>query len=505
MSSTNLQIQFITAISLAIFALLLIGIGFYSKKKANTMDGFLLGGRKIGAWMSAFAYGTAYFSAVIFIGYAGKQGWDLGLSSVWIGVGNAVLGCFLSWLVLAKRTRNMSHNLNASTMPEFFCERYESTYLKLFSAVIIFVFLVPYSAAVYKGLGALFNTIFPQVSVNVCMLIVAVITSIFLTLGGYVATVYTDFIQGIIMIIGVVLMLLIVFLNPTVGGVSGAISKLNAIEPALTSVKGPNPIFLSINILLTSFGTWGLPQMIRKYYAIKDEASIKSATVITTIFAALIGCGAYLVGSLGRIYLDNTLPQGGYDLVVPRILIKSMGTDNIFTTVVLAVILILLLSASMSTLSAIVLTSASAVSVDLMPFITKGIPQKRSVFLTRILCLGFAALSFIFASLKISIIVSIMSLSWGAVSGTFIGPYVWGLYSKRITKVGAWCGMLGGLFTMLGMTAFVTITQSFAAAMANAPVAGVCAMCVSTISTPLVSFMTKKSVSDSTIKKAFKI
>ncbi len=502
-SNASLQVQIVTAISLVIFAGLLIAIGFYSKRKASTMDGFLLGGRKIGAWMSSFAYGTSYFSAVIFIGYAGKNGWDLGLASIWIGIGNAVLGCFLAWLVLAGRTRTMTHNLQVSTMPEFFEARYQCPQMKLFSALIIFIFLVPYSSAVYKGLGSLFSTIFPKVSVNVCMLIVAIVTAIFLVLGGYVATVYTDFVQGIIMIFGVILMIFIVLTNANVGGVGQAIEKLKTIDPGLVSPVGKNPSFLMINILLTSFGTWGLPQMIRKYYAVKEN-SIKQATIITTLFAALIGCGAYLVGSLGRIYLDNTLPAKGYDAVVPQILLKAMGDDNVFTTIVLAMILILLLSASMSTLSALVLTSASAVSVDLLPFVIPSFNQKSQMLVTRVLCLVFVALSYIFASFQISIIVSIMSFSWGIVSGTFIGPTLWGLYSKRTTKAGAWAGMLGGFLTVTFITLYTTTTKDFSAAMASAPTTGVLAMGMSVALTPIISLLTKNKYDKEFLGKAFK-
>ena len=158
------QIQVTTVAALILFALVMVAIGVYSYRKTKTIDGFLLGGRNIGAWVSAFAYGTSYFSAVIFIGYAGKHGWDIGVGSIWIGIGNAVLGCLLAWMLAAKRTRRMTHKMQAKTMPEFFQLRYFSKPMKIFAAIIIFVFLVPYSAAVSKGLGSLFNTIFPTIS-----------------------------------------------------------------------------------------------------------------------------------------------------------------------------------------------------------------------------------------------------------------------------------------------------------------------------------------------------
>lgn len=504
------QTQNITIIALIIFALLMVLIGIFSSRKAKTMDGFLLGGRKIGAWVSAFAYGTSYFSAVVFVGYAGQHGWNIGLGSLWIGVGNAVFGCLLAWLLLAKRTRTMAHTLKSKTMPEFFEGRFSSTNMKIFSAVIIFVFLVPYSAAVYKGLGSMFTTIFPEVSVNMWMLVIALLTAIYLVLGGYVATAYTDFVQGLIMIVGVFAMAIAIIKNPNVGGFSGFLSNLYAISDngdgitgtQLTSWYGGSSLkFLCVNILLTSFGTWGLPQMVSKYYAVKDTKSIKKATVISTLFALVIGVGAYFVGSLSRLVLNNQLPDGGVDAVIPQTLLVSLGDSNIVTTIILAVILILLLSASMSTLSSIVLSSASAISVDLIPAVKKNYKGKNQMLLTRLLCLLFVILSFVFATSNITIIVNIMSFSWGIVSGCFIGPYIWGIYSKKVTKAGAWAGMICGFLTVISAIIALTVanlgltesvSEAFQIAVKKAPEMGVAAMAVSLVAVPVVSAFTKK-------------
>ncbi len=496
-------LQLVTIVTLFAFAAFMMGIGVYSMKGAKSIDGFLLGGRKIGPWLSAFSYGTSYFSAVIFIGYAGKNGWDVGFASIWIGVGNAVLGCLLAWLVLAKRTRQMTYALKVKTMPEFFQHRYQSQFMKIFAAIIIFVFLVPYSSAVYRGLGSMFNTIFPNVPVNYCMLFVALLTSFFLVMGGYVASAYTDFFQGLIMIVGVLLMVVIITINPVVGGFGAAFTKIKAIDPQLVNVfGGKNWSFLLTNILLTSFGTWGLPQMVNKYYAVKDNEAIKKATVVSTIFAAIIGFGAYYTGSLGRLYLNNALPKGGYDFVVPNILLNALGGDGILPNLMLAVIMILLLSASMSTLSSIVLTSASAISVDLLPYVSKSFNKNNQIGITRILCFAFVLLSYIFATLNIAIIVSIMSFSWGIVSGSFIGPFIWGLCSKKTTQTGAIAGLLGGFLTVALLTLYDTVTVSFAEGIKNAPIHGVLAMGVSLLLVPIVSSFTKK-LPEHVVKNAF--
>ena len=496
--------QLYTIIALAVYVVAMALIGCISFGKSKTLDGFLIGGRKIGGWVTAFAYGTTYFSAVVFVGYAGQHGWNIGIGAIWIGIGNAILGCLLSWLLFANKTRKMTKKLNAKTMPDYFEKRYNSKGMKILAAAIIFIFLVPYSAAVYKGLGSLFSAVFPSVDTWVWMLIIACLTAVYLVAGGYVATAYTDLVQGIIMLVGVVCLVVTVLSHDTVGGISGLIQNLESFESLpgdpnpttgaqLTNIFGGSAFkFLCFNILLTSFGTWGLPQMIGKFYAIKDTAAIKRGTIISTIFCIVIGCGAYLIGSTSRLILGGTLPDGGIDAIIPAVLIEVLGNGTL-GIILLAIIMILLLSASMSTLEAVVLTSASAVAVDLIPAVSKKeIPAKKQMLLTRLLCLAFVACSFIFATQNIPIIVSLMSFSWGIVSGCFIGPYIWGLFSKKITQTGAFAGIISGLVTVGGATLVISLTSGFSAAAAKSPEMGVLAMAISFIIVPLVSYFTRK-------------
>jgi len=503
---TNAQLY--TTVALCIYAIAMALIGCISYGKSKTLDGFIIGGRNIGAWVSAFAYGTTYFSAVVFVGYAGQHGWNIGLGAIWIGIGNAVLGCLLSWLLFANRTRKMTKKLNARTMPDFFEKRYNSKGMKIMASVIIFVFLVPYSAAVYKGLGSLFSAVFPGVETWVWLLIIACLTAVYLVAGGYIATAYTDLIQGIVMIVGVVCLVAAVLSHDSVGGLSGLIQNLASFESLpddpnpitgsqLTNVFGGSSFkFLCINIMLTSFGTWGLPQMIGKFYAIKDTAAIKRGTVISTLFCLVIGCGAYLIGSTSRLILGGQLPAGGIDSIIPTLLMEVLGGGT-FGIILLAVIMILLLSASMSTLESVVLTSATAVAVDLIPAVRKHETKPETqMMLTRLLCLVFVACSFCFATQNIPIIVSVMSFSWGVVSGCFIGPYIWGLFSKRITKIGAYAGMLAGLLTVGGATLVISLNSGFSAAAAKSPEMGVAAMALSMIIVPIVSAFTKNSRQD---------
>ena len=512
---TNAQLY--TIIALGIYAIAMALIGCISYGKSKTLDGFLIGGRNIGAWVTAFAYGTTYFSAVVFVGYAGQHGWNIGIGAIWIGIGNAVLGCLLSWLLFANRTRKITKKLNARTMPDFFEKRYNSKGMKILASVIVFVFLVPYSACVYKGLGSLFSAVFPSVETWVWMFIIAVLTAVYLVAGGYIATAYTDLVQGIVMIAGVVCLVAAVLNHDNIGGLAGLVENLSKFESLpgdpnpitgsqLTSVFGGSSFkFLCFNIMLTSFGTWGLPQMIGKFYAIKDTAAIKRGTIISTLFCVIIGCGAYLIGSTSRLILGGQLPAGGIDSIIPALLMEVLGGGTL-GIILLAVIMILLLSASMSTLEAVVLTSASAVAVDLIPALRKKATKpENQMLLTRLLCLVFVACSFFFATQNIPIIVSVMSFSWGIVSGCFIGPYIWGLFSKKITKAGAFSGILAGLLAVGGATLVITLNSGFSAAASKSPEMGVAAMALSMIVVPVVSTLTKNNQAEETrVNEIFK-
>ncbi|MDR3073055.1 MAG: sodium:solute symporter [Clostridiales Family XIII bacterium] len=504
------MLQNVAVVSIALFTVICILVGILSSRKAKTMENFLLGGRNMGPLLSAFSYGTSYFSAVIFIGYAGMFGWTIGLGSIWIGVGNAIFGCLLAWLVLAKPTRRITNNLGARTMPELFQTRYLSPRMKIYAALIIFIFLVPYAASVYKGLGSLFSVIFNGASPTICMAIVAVLTTIYLVLGGYIATAWNDLIQGSIMIFGLACMVILLVTRPEVGGFSHVAERLQEISPNLTDITGGTGAkTLLINILLTSFGVWGMPQMVHKYYAVKEGNSIRIATIVSTIFALIIGCGAYFTGSLSHLFIApdaNGMPgiEGGYDFVIPHILTTALS-GGIFSVIILCVVMLLLLSASMSTLSALVLSSSSAVTIDIVEQVKPNIANtKFHMLLMRILCFAFVGLSFLFATMNISFIVNLMSFSWGIVAGSFIGPYIWGIFAKFITRAGAWAGLLSGPVVVGSLLVYNVINVGFDAAKGMAPMFGVTAMIVSVVVVPIVSlFQTKSDFSKEHIEKVF--
>ena len=274
-------------IALLLYFAVMVGIGIYCRKHATDVNGFVLGGRSVGPWLTAFAYGTSYFSAVIFVGYAGQFGWKFGIASTWIGIGNAVIGSLMAWVILGRRTRIMTQHLESATMPDFFGKRFQSRGLKIGASAIIFIFLIPYTASLYNGLSRLFGMAF-NIDYSVCIILMAVLTAVYVIAGGYMATAINDFIQGLIMLVGIVTVIAAV-LNSK-GGFMEALNGLAQVEDATVSSTpgvfnsffGPDPLGLMFVVILTSLGTWGLPQMVQKFYAIKDESSIKKGTIIST-------------------------------------------------------------------------------------------------------------------------------------------------------------------------------------------------------------------------------
>lgn len=502
MSDMLAAVHYAPILILVIYIVMMIGVAFYSRNRSKNLSDFFLAGRGLGGWMSAFAYGTTYFSSVIFVGYAGKFGWNIGIGVVFIGIGNALIGSLLAWKFLANRTRLMTHNIGASTMPEFFEKRYESRGLRLISALIIFLFLIPYSASVYQGLGYLFEQVF-GIDMIWCVLIMAALTALYLFFGGYFATALSDFIQGIIMIIGVVAMVIFVMNAPEVNWGEG-LGKLT--ENGLGIIPNTDggwdsPMFnLIVLVLLTSFGVWGLPQSVHKFYAIKNKRSIKQAMVISTAFCLVIGVGAYLVGSLGHLFM-NGLPidpatgKANYDMIVPIML------EKVLPKAMLGIIVVLVLSASMSTLASLSLSGASSFAIDTYKgFIRPKAKDKEVTWLLRGVCLAFVIASVLLAVFKISAIVTLMSLSWGVLSGAFIGPYVLGLYSKKVNKYGAFASMIGCLvLTLILIFVFGAVSVKdgsfgaiFNAGIARAPLIGVICMASSVVLTYFVSFLTYK-------------
>lgn len=482
----------IKIIILIAFFTIMIGVGLYCRKHATDVNGFVLGGRSVGPWLTAFAYGTSYFSAVIFVGYAGQFGWKFGIASTWIGLGNAILGSLLAWVVLGRRTRIMTQHLSSATMPDFFGKRFNSNSLKIVASALIFIFLIPYTASLYNGLSRLFEMAF-GIDYAICVIVMAVLTGIYVIAGGYMATAMNDFIQGFIMLFGIVAVIAAVLHGQ--GGFIAALNNLAQVSDPATSTTpgvfssffGPDPFGLLCVVILTSLGTWGLPQMVQKFYAIKSEQAIAKGTIISTIFATIVAGGCYFLGGFGRLFsTPEKVAETGFDALIPSML------ENL-PVIIIAVVVVLVLSASMSTLSSLVLTSSSTLTLDFLKnTVAKNMSEKTQLLTMRALIVVFIGISVVIAIVQyksnVTFIAQLMGISWGALAGAFLAPFLYGLYLKRTSNASIWfCFIFGaGLLTanMIFRSHFPVLLQS--------PInCGAFAMIVGLIAVPLISLFTK--------------
>ena len=513
------------AIIVVFFAVTLL-VGVLSHRSAKGLDGFVLGGRSVGPWLTAFSFGTSYFSAVIFIGYAGRFGWNFGLASTWVGLGNAFIGSLLAWMILGRRTRVMTQHIGSRTMPDFFGLRYGSKALRLVAAVIVFIFLIPYTASLFNGLAQLFSASF-NLDYMWWVIIMAVLTGVYVIIGGYMGSAINNFIQGLIMLVGIVAVIAAVLVNN--GGLTEAIAKLSEgsattaagteFKGAFTSFFGPQPLQLLGVVILTSLGTWGLPQMVGKFYAIKDEGAIKKGTIISTVFALIVAGGCYFLGGFGRLYADRvpmnadgTAPAS-FDAIIPAMLNgveSALGKGGAW---LIGLVLILVLAASMSTLSSLAMTSASTITLDLVaPLSKKKRSEKSDMLIMRVLL----AISIVIAAAIAILVVTnkkvagmlyisdLMGISWGTLAGCFLAPFLYGLYWKGTTRAAVWASYITGLgitltqfilHSVLKFTSGLPAVEYFLGSSINT---GMLAMVVGLIIVPVVSLITRRSRPDGT-------
>lgn len=478
---------------LVVFFSVMIGIGLYCRRNSTDVSGFVLGGRAVGPWLTAFAFGTSYFSAVVFVGYAGQFGWKYGISATWAGIGNALIGSLMAWVILGRRTRIMTQHLDTATMPEFFGRRFDSKSLQIAASVVTFIFLIPYTASLYNGLSRLFGMAF-NIDYSICVIVMAILTGVYVIAGGYMATAINDFIQGIIMVIGICAVIGAVLKGQ--GGFLAALdgmgrvvdTEVSSTPGIFASFFGPDPVNLLGVVILTSLGTWGLPQMVQKFYAIKSEKSVATGTIISTFFAFLVAGGCYFLGGFGRLFSDQIdIAANGYDSVVPTML---SGLPDIL----IGVVVILVLSASMSTLSSLVLTSSSTLTLDFLKdnFI-KDMDEKRQVKMMRMLIVVFIAISVVIALIQyksnVTFIAQLMGVSWGALAGAFLAPFLYGLYWKRTTKAACWVSFI---FSTVFMLANIFVRPSFPPLLRSPINAGAFCMIFGLILVPIFSLFTTR-------------
>lgn len=476
---------------IGLYFLVILWAGIRGLKKTRSFLDFFLGGGNVGAWMSAFTYATAYFSAVIFIGFAGSVGWNFGLSGLWIALGNAFIGVLCVWMLMGRAIKRMAMEYNVFTMAEFFEKRYQSSGLRLFTACVIFVFFIPYSCAVFMGLSYLFQFNF-GISYPVALLTMGGATAMYMVLGGYRSMAILDIFFGMVMAVGVFILIGFVFYKG--GGLGRMVTDLSAIDPGLVAVVAPGKAWsLFCLVFVTSIAPFAMPQLVQKFYAIRDERAIRIGTVASTIFALSIGSVAYFTGASTRLFLNpanapNAFSDGKpvFDALMPELF------ANVIPPSLSVVILLLVLSASISTLAALVLISSSAVVKDFYAgFIKKNASDYRLTLYMRYGNFCFITIAVLLAFLKPSSILAMMAISWGAIGSAFLGPFVWGLFWKKATKGAAYTAGITGLVLCLGL-----YVSGF-----SSPESGTIGMMASLSLVPLVNwiFVGKENASSETV------
>lgn len=304
------------------------------------------------------------------------------------------------------------------------------------------------------------------------------------------ATAINDFIQGIVMLFGIVAVIVAV-LNGQ-GGFYQAIIKLSELESDVALTYGQKGVFTSFfgpdlpNLLgvvvLTSLGTWGLPQMVHKFYAIKDEKAIRYGTIISTIFAIVVSCGCYFLGGFARLFDTPAIHAADgsviYDAIIPTML-------SSLSDVLVGIVIVLVLSASMSTLSSLVLTSSSTLTLDFIKGnIVKDMDDKKQLLCMRIMLIFFIVISVVIALDPPAFIAQLMGISWGALAGAFLAPFMYGLYWRGVTKAAVWASFASGVL--------ITVSNMFFKFIASPINAGAVAMIAGMIIVPVVSLISPK-------------
>jgi len=404
-------------------------------------------------------------------------------------------------------------------MPEFLGRRYDSKPLQIVAALVVFIFLVPYSASVLMGLSYLFEMTMPfrlgaLPPYETALLFLTLLTAVYLTMGGYFAVAVTDFVRGIVEFVGVMLMVYLIAVK--FGGIKDSAVKLFANPeinaPVMSKIipigatewlgqKIPGGFIFEIQgmwllialIFITSIGPWALPQMVQKFYSIRSKMDITRTIIIAGIFSLFMAFGAYFSGAMTHLQWAGELPaalMNGTTPVYDKIMPYFITSTDIGLPVWLVIIIVLtVFSASMSSLSSLVLVSSSAISIDIIGLkIDKDKDPKKMMAIMRTFCIIFVGASLFLALVKFDIIVNLMVMSWSTLAGVFLAPFVYGLFWKRITRAGAWSGVIAGLICAL--TLFPLFGSN------GVPLAGVITILVPLIVVPIVSLFTKPLPTD---------
>jgi SSS family transporter len=425
------------AIIIIAYLALLILVGLITGRRTRSVEDFYIGGRKIGPWVTALSFVAAYFSSVVIVG-GGGFGYMFGMATLWIGAINVLIGCTVCWIVLGPRIRRFTKRLNTMTIPGFIGERYQSRFALIFSAFIIVIFMVFYNVSILKGMGHIFEVLM-NIPYVYGILLAGVIILFYVSIGGYLAVVWTSFLQAWVMGIG--LIVLTVFSVRAIGGMSAANQALLAIDPGLVYTPGiwgwPGLISFA---LIVSFGVWGMPQLVVRFYSLKNLRVLKIGTVVATI-GTCMALLPYFNGAIARVLLPGLESP---DLAIPTL------AKTVLSPFGSAIVLAAVIAAGMSTFaSVLIILSGSMIQDIIKSGFRKEINQSKSLLYGKISSVIIGIVSLIIAFRPPALVLTLTAFAWAVIASTTLWPLLFGIYWKRATKAACACAMIAGCATSL--------------------------------------------------------
>jgi SSS family solute:Na+ symporter len=419
---------------------MLMAIGIWAARRSRTADDFIIGGRTIGPWVTALSFIAVYYSSVLIIG-GGAFGYRFGMGTLWIGAINVLVGSTLCWIVLGRRIREFTERMGVSTISGFFAKRYNSPEAGIFSAAIVFLFLILYNVSVVKGMANSFEVLMGLPYWG-GVLLSGLVIIFYVVLGGYIAVVWTSFIQAWVMIFS--LLLLTFRTIHAVGGLSVGMEKLQQLGPGFVETPGVwGWAGLVSFCLVVSLGVWGMPQLLIRFYSIKDTKTFRLGTVIVTVGAS-IALLPYLNGAFSRLLIEPELTGKAVDLAIPKlaeIVLSPWGA---------AVLLAGVVAAGMSTFAGILLIVSSSLVRDIFKNgLKKELSNKQEIKATRIVSLAVGLVSLAIALKPPALILVLTGFSWAVIASTNLWPLLFGIYWKRASRLAAFVSMVTGAATAL--------------------------------------------------------
>lgn len=450
-------INFCIMAAMVVYLLMMLAIGFiFSKNNGDSTD-FYLGGRKMGPLVTAMSAEASDMSSWLLMGLPGLAYFAGICEPFWTALGLGI-GTYLNWLLVSRRLRRYSANINAFTVPQFFSKRFhdEKNALSAIAALIIIIFFVPYTASGFAACGKLFNSLF-GVDYTVAMVISATIIVLYTIMGGFKAVSTTDFIQSCVM--SVALIAVLCFGINAAGGwgavvsnaqsLPGHLSLTNIYDAATGSAASYGGVIAIISTLAWGLGYFGMPHILLRFMAIEDEKKLTLSRRVASVWVFVAMGAAIVIGVVGlgvskAGVLEYLTDAGSAETIMVR-LSGLISQHGIAAALLAGVILAGVLAATMSTADSQMLAAASSVSENIIvEFLGKKIDDKKKLLIARIAIIVIAVLGVIFAMDPNSSVFRIVSFAWAGFGGAF-GPLVLlALFWKRTNKAGALAGLISG-------------------------------------------------------------